>query len=317
MYFNAIFYGPRFAGNALLFLLIFIGFQTHSHATNLYVTSLEGSSIVKVDTSNLHVVTLFNTPAGADSLVFDSTGRIIYTDLYSGEVRRYDPNFNSDSLLAGGLNLPVDMVLEPGGNSLLVSEFNGGKIDRINLNTLSLSTLLSPGGEPEGLAYDSAGRLFANLGNRNGGSGAKYIAQIDPTTGAILFQSAGLDSADGLTYDPFTGKLYATSLYGGFIYSLDPNNLAQVSTFGNFSFPDGITTDSKGHLYIASRGDSHIYDYNLITKTQSQNAYIYGLDDLAPASGSGSNSTPEPCTFALFSILCLGGLSLIKRRRLL
>ena len=35
--------------------------------------------------------------------------------------------------------------MEPGGNTMLVSEFYGGKIDRIDLTTNVVSTLLSPG----------------------------------------------------------------------------------------------------------------------------------------------------------------------------
>jgi hypothetical protein len=46
---------------------------------------------------------------------------------------------------------------------MLVSEFGNGDIDRINLSTNAVSTLISGTGNPEGLAY-AGPKLFANIG---------------------------------------------------------------------------------------------------------------------------------------------------------
>ena len=37
-----------------------------------------------------------------------------------------------------------------------------------------------------------------------------------------------LSSLDGLTYDPYSGLLYASSVFGNTVYSIDPNNLNNV-----------------------------------------------------------------------------------------
>src|SRR5262249_14226079 len=158
--------------------------------------------------------TVLGLSTAVDSLVFDPMGRIIYTALNAGQVRRFNPVTMVDQLLASGFSMPADLALEPGGNSVLVSEFGGGRIDRIDLTTNNVTVLATVGGNPEGLAYDGTGRLFANLGNRNGGPTGKFVAQLNPVTGAILAQSPGLDSLDGLTFDAFTGNLYAASLLG-------------------------------------------------------------------------------------------------------
>ena len=287
-------------------------------AEELYATSISGSKINKVDTNTLGVSLLLNTPSAADSLIFDGAGRIIYTQLYTGELRRFDPFTNTDTLIATGFNEPADLTLEPGGNSVLVSEYLGGKIDRVNLNTNVVTTLLSPGLNPEGLTYDASGRLFANLGYRYGGPTGKYVAQIDPVTGAILATSAGMDSLDGLTFDPYTGMLFASSLFSNGVVEIDPNNLNSATNhfFGSLNLPDGITSDGAGNIWIASAGDSHIYQFNLGANTLTQNALVVGLDDLAPASGLGSlHSTPEPGSVALLLAagLVVGRLS--RRRR--
>jgi sugar lactone lactonase YvrE len=263
-----------------------------------------------------NTVSLFlNTSSGADSIMFDTAGRAIYTLHTIGEVRRYDPNTAVDTLIAGGFYYPADIALEPGGNTMLVSEIWGGQIKRINLTSSAVTTLLAPGANPEGLAYVGS-RLFANLGYRNTSSGppAKYVAEIDPVTGGILAQSPILDSLDGLTYDSYSGLLYASSLYGNLVYSFDPNNLNNysdvTSKLGTIPGPDGITSDGIGNIFIAGGGDEYIYQLDLVNNTLTQKNYVYGLDDLAPASGLGS--IPEPSAAALAGI---GLAALVVSRR--
>ena len=303
------------AAFAVMVLTVVSAGSGRAVATVLYATSIAGSQIDKVDTVANTVTTYLTTPSAADSIMFDSSQNVIYTEVTAGEVMRYDPNTFTNTVLASGLNGPADIVLEPGGNTMLVSEFYGGNIDRINLTTLTTTTLLSPGDNPEGLAYDGT-RLFANLGSRYGGATGKYVAQIDPVTGAILATSPGLNDLDGLTYDSYTGLLYASSYLGNTIYSIDPNNLSIVhdvaASLGGIPGPDGITSDGVGDLFIASSGDSHVYQLNLLTHVLTQENYVYGLDDLAPASGSGS--IPEPATFALLGSALLG-LGVVRRQR--
>ena len=198
---------------------------------------------------------------------------------------------------------------------MLVSEFNGGKIDRIDLTSHSVTPLYTPPPQqtsnPEGMAFDSAGRLFANLGARGLPTDppGKYVARIDPATGQILGQTTLLSSLDGLTYDPSSHMLYAASLFGKTVYRIDPNNLNNPvdlgQTYGwsniqtqNF-FPDGITSDGSGHLFAASApgacnppgvcGDGNVYDINLVNGTLTKGVFVsIYLDDLAPASGLGA-----------------------------
>ncbi len=288
---------------------------SRAQAETLYATANDGySEIDQVDTVTNSVTTYLNTIAPPDSVMFDSSGDVIYSTVTvgNGQVVKYNPITMVSTTLASGLTNSADVVLEPGGNSMLVSDYGNGSIERINLNTFMVTTLATGLGNPEGLAY-VGNKLFANIGNRYGGPTGKEVVQLNPITGAILATSPGLNSLDGLTYDSYSGLLYASSLFGNFVYSIDPNNLnnVQIAT-GTVPGPDGIASDGLGNIFIASSdsiGDSHVYQFNLTNNTMTQRALVNGLDDLAPASGGGS--IPEPSSLALLSfgvcILGMGG----------
>ena len=120
----------------------------------------------------------------------------------------------------------------------------------------------------------------------------------------------------------YSARLYATSVFGNTVYEIDPNNLNNVQDLavslklGSIPGPDGITTDGIGNLFVASSdslGDGHVYQIDLINNTLTQKTYVYGLDDLAPASGLGS--MPEPSSIVLLSIGVIGLFAYVWRKR--
>jgi DNA-binding beta-propeller fold protein YncE len=285
----------------------------------LYATSLTGQQIVKVDTATNQVIPVFNTVGEPDSLVFDTHGNIIYTSLNKGQVRLFNPSTQVDTLLGGGLAGPADLALTPSGDSVLVSEANGGKIFKIDLATHKGSQLGSYGGVPQGLAFDAVGHLFAVLGFRSAKADS-FIAQLDPMTGAILNQSTKEIALDGLTYDPFSKMLYSGSTEGSGIYQFDPASLNVTLLANSTKVPfDGLTTDSAGNLYLAhfdfSVPPGYIYQYNLATSTLTQLTPVSGLDDLAPVTGLGSPPVPEPTGLTLFGVSAAGLIGYFWRRR--
>jgi hypothetical protein len=142
---------------------------------------------------------------------------------------------------------------------------------------------------------------------------------MNPVTGAILanqtpsnmvHSTAGYGDLDAMTYDPFTGHLWTTDEDSSSLIEADPNNLATGFTVhplpanaSGFPLkPDGICGDGLGKLWFASRGDFNVYQYNISSGTTTPIVNIFGLDDLAPVAGLGSNPEPEPAAISFLGL---------------
>jgi hypothetical protein len=296
---------------------------TSVRAATLYASSFEGSSLWKVDTVAQTATQIWSTlPVGQqpDSLCFDAAGNILYSAHYpGGGVRSVNVGASTDTAIATWTGHSTDLALEPSLTSVLCSDYIAPNLRRVNLS--GGATILASGQYYSGIAY-VGNRLFVNAGNtfQHGGD---QVLELSPVTGAVLNQSisnpAGVNTVgdlDGLTYDGFTGHLWATDESAGALIEINPNTLATTvhplpaNALGGGMLPDGLCGDSAGKLWYASRGDFNIYQYNITAATSTMIVNINGLDDLAPVSGLGA--MPEPST------LTLGALAiplLLRRRR--
>ena len=184
----------------LLALLAILAVAPSGRADTLaYVTG--GSTIFVWDTTTNTVAPLVNSANGGvlDSLIFDGTGtKIIYSIIGTNNIGIYNMVSQSNAVL--NTSAPVgpgaaDMTLEPSRTTFLLSNAQAGAtIQRINPIT-GATTTLSTGAQlgnvrPDGLAYDNNGHLFVVLNT-------SQVAQIDPTTGAILKTISTPNQADG------------------------------------------------------------------------------------------------------------------------
>jgi streptogramin lyase len=298
----------------VLALLGAIASQRTLNAGLLYATSINTGIIYSVDTST-HVVTpVFNTGAALDSLFFDASGRIIYSQLNAGTVQAFNPATNTNVTVQSGLTAPIDMALEPSLTSFLVSDSTSHLV-RVSLSGGILGSL-NVGSRPDGVTYSPSGNLYVNISSGFQVNNSQ-VELINPTTGAVLATTGNTGLfLDGLTYDSFSGFLYASDYNNGRIVKINPTTMAfsVLTPLGAaLSQPDGITSDGNGDLFLASRANSTVMQYNIATNTDTAIATINGLDDLAPASGLGA-PVPEPGSFVLLSSL-LCGCAIAARRR--
>ena len=110
----------------------------------LFATSRDNHQLLQADIGTKRLAVLRMTADTPDSVVVTAQGRLIYDEPVVNELRCLDPTANTDTLLAGfdnGINSPQDLLLEPGGTSVLVSNFTGAALTRTNLTTGATSVL--------------------------------------------------------------------------------------------------------------------------------------------------------------------------------
>jgi hypothetical protein len=226
------------------------------------------------------VVTMANTGAKPDGVIVGPYQEIIYALAGAGEVHSFNPYTKTDTTLATGLSSPVNIVLEPGCKSILVSDTGVNKIFRITLANHALTTFYSGPDKIEGLVYDNTAQLYANDDQLNA------VVEFN-SAGAIINQTSSnspLTTLDGLTYDAHTNALYASSNTGQVIYKVSPD----LTTVSAISFPvapvlEGIVSDGHGNLFVVgvNGATSTIFEYTILTAKQTTLNTIPGLDDIA------------------------------------
>jgi hypothetical protein len=226
--------------------------------------------------------TMFTTGSKPAGVVVGPTQEIIYVLSGTGQVHIFNPYTDSDMMLAKGFTTPVDVVLEPGCKTILVSDIGVNEIFRVSLSNGAVTTLYSGPDQMQGLAYDSVGSLFANDENLNA------IVQLDTVLGTILNQTSStspLNTLEGLVYDNFSQELFASSNSGQVIYEVTTD----LSTIASISVTEeptllGITSDGSGNIYVVgSNGTTNeIIEYSEQSSTQTILNTIPGLEAIWP-----------------------------------
>jgi len=273
--------------NAVLGAIAALAMAYPAMAQMLYAT---GESTQQLDLVNFGTGTVTNlSPISGrpDDLVVNAQGQILYTVSSTGTLEMYDPTTQQITVLANfGKAGPRDLIIEPGGNTVLVSLYGSGKLARYNVSTGAVTIFPTKriGTTMDGLVYDPVGNLFAVV-SRN------LLCQLDPNTGAIL-QTVTLEphyktnGGDGIVYDPFTKNLWIThdgTLGNGLIeVPLTESNPPQLGTpiwlqTGNIRVPDGIVSDSAGNLYIGE-GLQFLTLYNIASDTIVKRVKVKGID---------------------------------------
>lgn len=261
-----------------LVLGLMVALTATASATNLVGTDNVNNKLLYLTTPKTNF-TMFTTGAQPSGVVIGPFQQIIYALSATGQVHAFNPYNDTDTLLVSGLTSPLDVVMDPGCKSFLISDPGANKIYRFTFTGNVLSTFYS-GDNIRGIVYDTGGNLFANDLTLN--------AVVQFSTGGVIVNqtpsSSPLSAADGLTYDAKTRDLFATSSTGQVIYQIT-DSLLTVTTipFAHGPVLEGITSDGAGDLYVVGgTGTSNVlYEYTISTGATKTLNSAGGLDRVA------------------------------------
>lgn len=283
----------RFAG---WILVVILSITACGWSQSLYATSEAYKQLLEVNMTTKTVTVIDTNLLGKpDSLIVDSSGRILYTiqntATVGGTVSIFDPVAGTNTIIVSGLSQPRDLIFDTFSAdqpSILVSNFGKGEIDHVNLTTGLLTPIAKKLGTVDGIAYDASGQFFAVINHHS------QVAQIDPVHGTILKTitipksiNVGSYGLDGLTYDSFTGQLWAADVgvpsngIGNCLVEI-PTDLSGYTAYqvGNLVTPDGLVSDGNGNLYIGV----NLFDvaaYNIPSNTITETLRVKSVDDVA------------------------------------
>ncbi len=182
--------------------------------------------VIDTDANKIVKTAKFDAPY---SPVFMADGSLLVADYPAGTVTRLAAGKSRDktvvaSGLAGPLGLALGLSDDGGDQHLYISEYDGGRIVRLNLDTGELSTVAEGLQQPEGLALTSDGHVLVAA------TGSGQLLRIDPASGAV---------------DTVADNL-AIGLAGG------PDLPAPF-------LPTGIAVDEADNIYISADVDNALY----------------------------------------------------------
>lgn len=256
-----------------------------------------------------------STP-GADGIIFAPNGSLLVGGQGTGNVYQVNPTNGSYSG-ASAAGASYHLSLDPSGTKVYTSNFEGplAVLPLTGGATLGNGTAYAVHGNDTGvtqLAFTPGGKVFYQDGNPNGYGNVGFINISDLNNITTTRLYTGLRPAHGIIYDSFSNTI---DLFGaGSVAILDPSTGALLGERDgiNSDFDQG-SVDGHGHAFIAGNNEITFIDYSQSGNLAdpSNPTFIMqgfgGIDDLAPLSGLGSNSsTPEPSSMTLLGLGAAG-----------
>jgi sugar lactone lactonase YvrE len=196
--------------------------------------------------------------------------RLSWVDIYAGHLHLYDPKTNLDEKIEAGA--PLGCAAPTRSGNLILGIRNG--IAALSLDPVKLTWLAHPEAHLPGNRFNDGkcgpdGRFLAGtMDNAEvAASGALYSYSADGTLKTLV---TGVRISNGLAWSPDHKTLYYidTPTFNVMAYDYDcasgeiANPRVAVSTPPAFGWPDGMTSDTAGRLWICMWGGAAITVWN-------------------------------------------------------
>lgn len=202
-------------------------------------------------------------------------GKLNWVDIDGKELRVYDPHTGGEEIYSFeqkvGAAVPAD-----GGGWILVLQ-DGIYRFKINepLDLLALVEAELPGNRLNDAKCDSRGRLwFGSMNMKNKGrAGSLYVMEPDGGVRKVL---SGIEISNGLAWNDSLGLMYyidtLTFAVDVMDYTLQDGSVSGRRTAVQFAegdgWPDGMTIDSEGMLWVAHWAGGCVSRWNPYTGEQ-------------------------------------------------
>ncbi|MBN2387066.1 MAG: SMP-30/gluconolactonase/LRE family protein [Anaerolineales bacterium] len=197
-------------------------------------------------------------------------GVLHWVDIHAGQVHTYDPRNGADRVLAAGE--AVGCVVPAWNGDLLLALRSG--FARLDLQSGALTRLVVPPNHPPANRFndgkcDPAGRFLAGTLDDAGQAASGCLYSLDPD-GGLQTLVTGVRISNGLTWSPDYRTFYyidtPTRQVMAYDYDLATGTLANrrpvVTVPPELGWPDGMTSDQEGMLWIAMWGGAALTRWN-------------------------------------------------------
>ena len=182
------------------------------------------------------------------------------------QILKFDENGeNPEVFITENLAWPHDIVFLEGANTVLISNFNSGSINRYNAETGAyIGVFTSDVIAPTRMKIGNDNLLYVIQGS---GNGRVRRFQLDGTF-VDDFTNLGLSRGLGMDWDS-SGNLYVSTYEGQLVRTFDTNGLDRGNfTVTNLAGPTNIWFDDSGDMLVSD------YDGGAVRKFNSQGAYL-------------------------------------------
>jgi len=271
-----------------------------------YVTERNGAAIARIQldaNGNLYQDNRYFVSGlaggGPDSALFDHQNRLLASNPDVGTISAHDagtgaqlsPRVNNTLL-----STVADMALDPQSDTVWTVGYgrsDAQAISKVNL-TDGTTTFMNSSAIPSlgGIIFNASGsRLFVT-------SHSGAIDEISRADGHLIRSLVVPAGPDGMTYDSFTGDVFASGCGGLCEVGIGTDAAPVLTLVRSISqvSGDGITTDGQGNIAAAS-GNCCLKVLNLTSLAVTTIASnIPSADDVAPLVGNGAPALTIPTT---------------------
>jgi len=261
-------------------------------------------------------VAIASTP-GADGIIFAPNGDLLIGGQNTNHIYEVNPGTGTITFNTALQDQSYHLALDPGGTKVYTSNFGGPLITAGltggHLDGTSTITPITGGDTGVTQIAFAGGKTFYDSGFPNC---CGDFGLINLTTGVTTKLGNGT-AVHGMIYDSFTGLI--TFFGDGWVGTLNPTTLAFTEAqISNCNFDQGAV-DGSGHALIAGCDSVTFLDYSGSHNIENPNfVTVVGgftnIDDVAPLSGIGSHTAPEPSSLLLIGSGLLGLLGWVRRR---